>query len=72
MYQHCYFRIEANYTSLNKERVNYLFDEIVELFNQKGWKTLHDYGMEDVLKYKKEKVFYMFIRKHYREMLMWI
>lgn len=44
MYQHCYFRIEANYTSLNKERVNYLFDEIVELFNQKGWKTLHDYG----------------------------
>ena len=45
MYRHCYFRIEPNYVSLKPERTNDLLKEIVELFEQKGWKSLHEYGI---------------------------
>lgn len=55
MYQHCYFRIESNHISLNPERTNDLFKEIVELFEQKGWKSLHEYGVGNCPEIQKGK-----------------
>lgn len=55
MYQRCYFRIESNYSSQNHERTNNMFDEIVELFSQEGWRLLHQYGDGRCPEIQKEK-----------------
>ena len=55
MYQNCYFRIESNHISLTPERTNDLFKEIVEMFEQKGWKSLHEYGVGNCPEIQKGK-----------------
>lgn len=44
MYRQCYFRIESNDENLSQEETYELYDEIVALFEQEGWKYKRKYG----------------------------
>lgn len=54
-YQNCYFRIESGHLTLSAEQSKKLFDEIVNLFEEKGWISLHEYGIGECPEISKGK-----------------